>query len=63
MKTPLISHRVIRGNLTGKKFIKNEKKLKSSRKALEITRGLTGDDCIHVYNHFLGLAHNCVGCC
>ena len=41
-----------------------EKKLKNSRKALGMTRGLTGNDCMHVYNCFWGLAHNeCIGCC
>ena len=29
-----------------------EKKLKSSRKAIGMTRGLINDDYMHVYNHF-----------
>ena len=50
VKVPIVSHHKARDKLIGRKFMKIEekKKLKSSRKALEITRGLTRDDCMHV---------------
>ena len=53
MKVPIVSCHLARGQLTGMKFMKRKrKKLKSSRKALGIMRGLTGGDCMRVYSHF-----------
>ena len=38
--------------------------MKSSRVALGIMRGLTGNNFTRVYSHFWGLAQNeCIGCC
>ena len=40
------------------------KKLKNSRIAFEVIKGLTGNDFTYMYNCFWGLAHDiCVGCC
>ena len=46
-------YHLARGNWTGMKNRKVvRKKMKSSREALSIMRGLTGGDCTRVYSHF-----------
>ena len=61
----VVSHRLTRDRLTGRKFWEMTKeKLKNSRTALGVTKGLIGNDCKRVYNCFWGLAHDvCVGYC
>ena len=58
MTVLVVSHCLAKDKMTRSSGKREEEKLKNSRKALGMMRGLTGNDLTHVYNRFWGLVHN-----